>query len=109
MVTDWLKSGMFLDDPDADTKIEKIVKELTDHSLTLSHARHISAKQAKNDLNLTVSYLEDDDKLQDAVLSIHHACIQTLTDTPAVKIVENQNGVAFIESVGQIIALNPAV
>jgi hypothetical protein len=106
MVTDWLMSGMFLGDPDAATKVKKILDDLADHSVTLSHARHISAKQAKDDLKINVLFLEDDDKLQDAVLSVHHACIQTLSSTPAVKIVENQDGIAFIQSVNQMMTVN---
>ncbi len=106
MVTDWLISGMFQGDPDAATKAKKIVDDLADHSETKTHARHITPKHAKDDLEINVTYLEADDKLQDAVLSVHHVCVQTLTDTPAVKIVENQNGVAFIQGIGQIIAVN---
>jgi hypothetical protein len=47
--------------------------------------------------------LEDDPKLQDAVLSIHHACIHTLTATNAYKIIENHNGIAFIQSEQQVL------
>lgn len=32
-----------------------------------------------------------------AVLSVHHACIHTLGATPAFKILENQEGVAFLQ------------
>jgi len=106
MVTEWLVSGMFLGDIKANEKAKKIVEDLTDHALTKSHARHISAKQAKEDLGINVSYLEDDDDFQDAVLSVHHACIQTLTDTPAVKIVENHNGIASIQSLSEVLTVN---
>ena len=87
-------------DPEAE-----IVEDLTDHALTKSHARHISAKKAKDELKINISYLETDDKLQDAVLSVHHACIQALTDTPAFKIVENHNGIASIQSTNAVIAV----
>lgn len=101
MVRQWLVTGMFEADPDRDAKAARIVSELSDHALTLSHARHISLKQAK-DLNIRITQLEDDDRLQDAVLSVHHACIQTLSETPALKIIENQQGVAYIPSIGAI-------
>ena len=40
------------------------------------------------------------------MLTVHHACIQTLNATPAVKIIENHNGVAFIQTI-QAITLKP--
>lgn len=98
MVKEWLISGMFAGEIDASVKAEKAVSELGDHALTLSHNRHISISHAK-DIGLNVKALEDDNKLQDAVLTVHHACIRTLEDTPALKIIENHYGVAFIKSV----------
>lgn len=94
-VREWLKTGMFKDDGDRDAKANKIVDELGSHSLTLSHERHISKQDALG-LDLKVSALEDDPTLQDLVLSVHHASILTLTNTEAIKIIENHDGVAFI-------------
>jgi len=98
MVTEWLKSGMFSDDPaTAAAKADKVTSGLGDHALTLSHARHISIKMA-SDLGIKVVPLEDDHKLQEAVLSVHHACIQTFSATAAIKLIENHNGVAYIDT-----------
>ena len=44
--------------------------------------------------------LEDDPALQDAVLSVHHAFAITLANTPAAKIIENQNGAAYVKNAG---------
>ncbi len=98
MVREWLETGMFAEEDNPEEKAEKVVTELGDHSLTLSHDRHISIGSAA-EMGLDVLALEDDDDLQDAVLSVHHACVQTLTGTPATKIIENQLEVAFIQSV----------
>lgn len=95
IVREWLQTGMFAGDPNAKEKADQIVNELGDHALTLSHARHISLKRAK-DLGVVVDAIEDNDELQDAILSVHHACIQTLTATHATKIIENHEGTAFI-------------
>ncbi len=99
LAKDWLLSGMFrdLDKPEANTAAKKIIGKLGDHALTLSHARHISADSAKK-LGLGVVELEGDDALQEAILSVHHACIQTLSGTPACKIIENHLGIAFFQS-----------
>lgn len=96
MVKDWLVSGMFHGEQDASTKAAQVLSELASHALTLSHNRHISIAKARS-LGLKITALEDNDDLQEAVLSVHHVCIQTLTETPTLKIIENQNGVAFIQ------------
>jgi hypothetical protein len=98
VVSEWLRSGMLKDDPEQEQKIARIVNELGDHALTKSHSRHISAGKAI-DIGLKVSLLEDDQELQDKVLSVHHTCIQTLEATPAIKIIENQNGIAYIKQI----------
>jgi membrane-bound ClpP family serine protease len=98
MVTEWLVSGMFKDEPLPAEAARKVVQELGSHALTLSHSRHISMEKALS-MGLKVTALESDQKMQEMVLTVHHACVQTLTDTPATKIIENQMGVAFIPSV----------
>jgi hypothetical protein len=102
IVKEWLVTGMFEGDPDADAKANAIVGELGDHALTLSHERHISLERARS-LGLRVTALEADARLQDAVLSVHHACIQTLTATPAIKLIENQNGVAHVTTLATML------
>lgn len=98
----WLRSGMFLGDKYAAKKARRIVEELGDHALTKSHARHISMERAKK-MGLKVSALEDDQKLQEAVLTVHHACIQTLSATDAIKIIENHLGRAYIKKLSAVI------
>jgi len=95
MVMKWLTTGMFEGDSNAMEKAKRIVDELGSHTLTKTHARHIHIDRLK-ELGAKVIALEDDQKLQDAVLAVHHACIHTLTHTPAVKIIENQNKISFI-------------
>jgi ClpP class serine protease len=104
MVREWLKTGMFDGDATADAKADKVVQELGDHAITKSHARHISLKAAQN-LGLNVTALEADQALQDAVLSVHHSAILTLNMTPAIKIIENDRGVAFINTMQQQILI----
>lgn len=83
-------------------KADKVVKELTDHAITKSHARHLSYQKCK-DIGLKVKLLEDTPVLQDAVLSVHHACIHTFSATGAYKIIENQNGQAFIQMIQPVV------
>lgn len=102
MVKNNLISGMFKDDYDAQDKTDRVVEALADHALTLSHDRHISLERAR-EMGIKVMALEDDDRLQDLVLTIHHACIQSLSATSAIKLIENHRGVAFIQSVEMIV------
>jgi serine dehydrogenase proteinase len=97
MVKEWLISGMFDGDANSDQKADAIISELADHALTKSHARHISLKRAQ-DMGIKAIALEDDPNLQEAALSVHHACIQTLSATPTCKIIENHTGVAYIDT-----------
>jgi len=87
---------MFKGQLKARLKVDTIMKELTDHALTKSHARHLSFDKCK-EIGLKVIPLEEDDELQDAVLSVHHSCIHTLSATKAIKIIENHLGKAFIQ------------
>ena len=107
MVKEWLVTGMFAGESDAASQADHVIAELGDHALTKSHDRHISLKRA-GEIGLKVTPMEADHRLQDAILSVHHACIQTLTSTPAAKIIENHLGVAFIGSVQTAIVAGPA-
>ena len=97
MTREWLQTGMFASEQNSDDKINNILKELGDHALTKSHARHLSIERCL-EMGLKVCALEDDDRLQDAVLSLHHACMLTFSATRAFKIVENHLGIAFIKA-----------
>lgn len=98
IVKDWLATGMFADQADPTERALRVVEQLGSHNETLAHNRHISACKAR-ELGIPITSLEEDDDLQEAVLSVHHSYILTLTETPAYKIIENQNGVAFINAV----------
>lgn len=97
MVEQWLLTGMLRDAPRSAAKkaARKVIKELGSHALTLSHSRHITRDQAR-DLGLTIVDIEKPDTLQDAILTVHHACVLTLQSTAAFKIIENQQGTAHI-------------
>jgi hypothetical protein len=97
VVEEWLETGMFKGTKDPKGKAEAVVKELGDPQLTLSHSRHIDFAAAKS-IGLKVVALEKDNDLQNAFLTVHHACMLTLSATSAVKLVENQDGVAVVQA-----------
>jgi len=98
MVKDWLTRNMLSDLSPAELERTKgiIMKELADHTVSKSHGRHIPIQKCI-DIGLKIEKLEDDQTLQDLVLSVHHSCIHTLSETPSFKIIENQKGIAFIQ------------
>ena len=99
VVREWLSTGMFAGGPhpESQTKIARIVEGLGDHAITKSHSRHLSATTCRQ-IGLKVIQLEANQRLQDAVLSLHHACMLTFDYTPAVKLIENHKGTAFVKS-----------
>ncbi len=102
VVREWLQSGMLLGREDRVTTCDAILKELGDHAMTKAHSRHLSIERCRA-MGLSVTALEDDREFQDAVLSVHHACIHTLSASPAYKITENHEGVAFIQTMQSVI------
>ena len=93
LVESWLNDNMFSNDNE---KTKKIIEHFSSHDNSKTHARHISMKTCK-DLGLKIIELESDNKLQDLVLTTHHAFMHTFSNSGALKIIENYNGVAYIE------------
>lgn len=98
VVTKLLVTGMFEGDPEAVNKADRIVKALNNHSDTKAHNRHIHMEEAA-EIGLKVQPLEQDQQLQDLVLTVHHAYMHTLGNTRIGKIVENHNGIAVINNI----------
>jgi len=71
---------------------DRIVRELGGPLIQKSHDGHIGANSFGRWAS-RIAMLEDDNVVRDAVLTVHHACIQTLTGTRAAKMIENHNGV----------------
>lgn len=105
LVTEWLSRNMLKDTENNQDIIKKIITELGDHSVSYAHNRHLSYEKC-NEIGLSVKKMESDQELQDKVLSVHHIYYHTLSSSSAFKIMENQNGVAFIQSAQQVIVPN---
>ena len=87
---------MFQGRKDRSERAEEISAWLAGHDNFKSHSRHIPRTEVEEH-QLTVIRLEDDQTLQDLALSVFHATTHTFASTPAVKIVENHTGRAFIK------------
>jgi len=96
MVSGWLETGMMKGRRNKESLVAEAVDKLSDHKEAKTHGRHFSIEFCRG-IGLKIICLEDDKKLQDAALSVHHACIHTLASTNAFKLIENQLGTAFIQ------------
>lgn len=101
LVTEWLETGMFVDDPARVSKAKKIVKALGDHAETKTHDRHISAEKARV-IGLKVSDLESDNEFQDLVLTIHHTFMLTFGHSGLIKMIESNSGRGYYQRAPEV-------
>ncbi|MCS6950157.1 MAG: serine protease [bacterium] len=90
-VAEWLSQYMFHGEPNSRDKSSQIATWLGDANVHKTHGRPISAEEAQRK-GLKVQMLEDDQQLQDKVLSVFHATLITFQVTNCVKMVENHLG-----------------
>ena len=107
LVKDWLAQFMFHGQKRGSHKASIVARSLADHKEFKSHARHLSRDDCKK-LGLIIEDLETDQMFQDLVLSVFHASTITFNVSPAAKIIENQNGKAFVKLSGVINVMRPA-
>lgn len=91
MVVAWLKSGMFSREADPVGHANSAVAALMDYQGTAEHSHHFLIDQCKS-MGLAVSALEDDQDLQEVVLSVHHSFVATFARMSVIKIIQNGNG-----------------
>lgn len=92
----WLQAYMFQGESDSKKKAKKIAEWLASHKHFRTHGRHISREELKSK-GMKITCLEQDEELQDLVLSVFHSTTLTFDNSPSVKIVENHYGKAFVK------------
>jgi hypothetical protein len=105
LVREWLERYMFAGAADAATKAEAVAGYFANYEIHQSHALGIDREQARAQ-GVMIEDLETSQVLQDAVLSVHHATMHTLQG-PAVKIVENNLGRAYVKLAQQLVFQMP--
>jgi len=105
-VEETLRTNMFRarKEPARSTAAAQVRDQLTDLSGNKGHDRHFHIKECK-EMGLKIEVLEKDETFQDLVLTIHQCYMHTLANTPAFKIIENQDGKAIVRQ--QQLALMP--
>jgi len=93
---------MFRGQLNAAERATSIASWLADHAKFKMHGRHINRERLR-EKGMNILNLEQDKDQQDFILSIFHATTHTFNLSPAVKIIENHLGNAFINQVQQIL------
>lgn len=90
---------MFKGQHNAQAKARKVVEKLTDYTGNKTHTRHIPYEECKA-MGLKVRQLEErgQEIFQDLVLTVHHCYMHSIMNAPAIKLIENHNGVALVKN-----------
>ncbi len=95
MVTAWLSNNMLVNEVDPKRKATSIIDSLMDYMGTTEHAHHFLVDKCR-DMGLKVRTIEDDQELQEDILSVHHSFVATFTRTKSIKVIQNANGANWI-------------
>lgn len=93
LVKEWLSKYMLSDDKE---RAESVATWLGDHLDHKTHSRFLHRDDLEH-RGLKIVRLEDNQGLQDAVLSVYHAFSITFSGTPAAKIIENHLGKMYVQ------------
>lgn len=88
----WAKDYMFDGDSNAAQKASNLSSYLSKHTNFLSHNRRIGRTHLEQNTPMKVTKLEDNQTLQDAVLSVFHTVTATHSHQKYTKIIENHKG-----------------
>ncbi len=94
MVADWLADNMLSDADDAQSKADAVVEQLTNFKDTTEHGHHFLYSKCK-EIGLNVRALEDDQNLQELVLSVHHSYVASFARVRSIKFIENSLGASW--------------
>lgn len=95
IVAEWLGEFMFAERPDRDELAARVANTLADHRTHLAHGRPLHRDYLRQQ-GMVIDDLEDDQELQERVLTIYHAFMHSLSSTTAFKIIENHHGRGYI-------------
>ena len=96
ILTTWLERGMLKENK---LGVKKTVDYLLDYNTHLLHNNRLDINMLTANTCLKIKLLEEDEKLQEYVLSLYY-CYQIMSSTTQIsKIIENNSGVKFIKNV----------
>lgn len=99
-VMEWLKTGMFKNEPNAEELARKVTDYLGNHNEFKSHGARVGLKELV-DRGVKAKVINDDKPLHDAIMTAFYAVTLTFVGTGAFRITENSAGDAYIRLVQQ--------
>jgi hypothetical protein len=97
IVENWLKSRMFAYREDKEKLAQEAAKFFRDASVHLSHGRRISREEARQQ-EIIIEDLEDNQELQEHVLTAYHLITIAFEKSPATKIIESNQDRRWIKN-----------
>jgi len=90
MIVGWLRNNMFDGQSNADDAAKGVADKLMNYSETSEHGHHFSKSYCK--IGLKINSIEDDQELQERILSVHHALMATFANSDVLKQLDNSDG-----------------
>ena len=99
LATDWLRDYMFSGEVDSGDRATKIATWLTNHNNFHTHSRPVWVEQLLAvEPTMKIRRLQDVSKeFEDAVMAVYWTIDVTFNDTVAIKLIEHQEGSAYIQ------------
>lgn len=97
MVAEWLKKRMFSAHADREAHSDSVASFFNDASKHLSHGRRIDRDEVRSK-DIPVEDLEDDQDLQEAVLTAYHLMTVLFEMSPAAKVIVTQNNRLWVKN-----------
>lgn len=94
LATEWLTQV------NPEVNVKAVLDVFLNHKHSFSHAKHMSKSECES-AGLNIGNLEDNQNLQDAVLSLHHCYMIYFDKFMVSKVVENQQNGSFIQQFHQ--------
>lgn len=100
MVASWLAKGMFAKSENPEAKAASVAAFFNDAAEHKSHGRRIDRDEVRSK-GIDVADLEENQDLQDAVLSLYHLMTLINENTPASKLIMTSHGKSWIKNLSQ--------
>lgn len=95
LAREWAQEYHLSDERNAEEQAESLAENLCDWDKFKNHNRHLNREKVR-EYGFKVTDLEDDDELQDIILSIYHTATLTHDQRQVAKIIETHEGNAFV-------------
>jgi hypothetical protein len=95
LAKEWAQEYLLADKPEPQSAAEELASDLTDYEEFKVHSRHLHRNKAREH-GFEITDLEEDDDLQDLVLTLYHATTLAHDTKGIVKIIETHEGNTFL-------------